>query len=128
MSAPDIDGIVAHYVKLRDQRAEIEAECKERTADIVRDMERIEAALMKHMRTVGAESIRTGHGTAYISTVTSAKVSDWPALLEHIRRHGAWELLERRVNKSAFDAAVDAGAEPPGVESSAFARVNFRRS
>lgn len=121
----NIDAIVAHYVSLRDQKAEIEARQREELAPINRDMELIEKALLKLMQAQGVESVRTPSGTPYIAKHTSCKVQDWDALLSYIRENDEWDLLERRVSKTAFLAG---DAKAPGVFVTDTLAVNVRRS
>lgn len=121
----DFEAVVAHYVRLRDTVAEIEAEAKARIEPIKADMQLIEAALLKYMQEHGLENLKTAAGTAYIAERTSATVQDWDALLEYILDNEAFDLLERRVNKTAF---LERKAEPPGVKMSTTLAVNFRRS
>lgn len=120
----NIDAVVAHYVALRDRKAEIEARHKEELAPINRDMEQIEKALLLLMQRQGVESVRTPHGTPYISTLTSTRVSDWDAFLDHVLETENFDLLERRVSKTAFLAG---GSQAPGVEVATSLRVNIRR-
>ena len=58
----------------------------------------------------------------------SASVADWDAVLDHIRENDAWEMLERRVNKTAVEQFKAVNDDlPPGVNWSETQVVNFRR-
>jgi len=93
-------------------------------------MERIETRLLAQMQEQGVDSYAVrGVGTAYISTTTKANVADWDGLLSFIRQKDLWQLLERRVAKSAVDEYVAANQDlPPGVNYSQAVAVNVRRS
>jgi hypothetical protein len=119
----NIDEIVQHYMALRANKAEMEARHKEEIFPIARDMDTIEAALLKVMQSQGVESVKTPHGTPYIATFTSAKVSDFDKFLDYVAETQNWDLLERRVNKTAFLAD---GGQAPGVETTTTLRVNIR--
>lgn len=123
MAPVNIDEIVHHYMALRANKAELEARHKEELFPIQRDMDVIEQALLKVMKAQGVESVKTPHGTPYIATFTSAKVTDFDAFLDYVSETQNWDLLERRVNKTAFLA--DEG-RAPGVETTTTLRVNIR--
>lgn len=124
----DIEKVVAHYVSLREQVKEMEAELKERTAPLKEAMTQIEAALQKMLQDQGLESMKTGAGTAYISKTERAKIEDWNTVLSFIQEHDTTELLERRINATALKDLRDAGTEVPGVSLNTFTKVNVRRS
>jgi hypothetical protein len=55
-------------------------------------------------------------------------VADWDAFLDHVRENEAWEMLERRVNKTAVEQFKSVeGDLPPGVNWAETQVVNFRR-
>lgn len=125
MQNNNVDEIIAHYVALRDSKADLEAQHVAQLAPLVRDMDMIQAALLRLAQKQGVESFVTVHGTAYISVLTSAKVADWDAFLAYVKAEDKWHLLERRVAKSEF---LEDGAAAPGVDVSTFTRLNIRRS
>lgn len=121
--------MVEHYVRLRDKRAEYKAEFDAKVQKIDLVLEKIEQKLMAHMNETGIESIRTGAGTAYRSIKSTASVADRDIFLDFVREHDAWELLETRAAKKAIEDYRAANDElPPGVNWSAVATINVRRS
>jgi hypothetical protein len=91
-------------------------------------MERLEAWFLHQLQENGIESAKTADGTAYQTVRTSATVNDWDVLLTHIVENKLWELLERRVNKTAVEEIIEAAGEPPpGVAIRRERRVNVRR-
>jgi hypothetical protein len=112
----NFDEIVAGYIKLRDKKAVIKAEYDGKVAKIDEVLDKIEAKLIKYFQDTGLESIRTDAGTAYKSTRVSAPVADWDALLAHILETENYQLLERRVNKTAVREFKEINKDlPPGV-------------
>lgn len=124
-----IGKLVEGYIRLRDQKAELKAKHEQEMAPIQAMLDKIEVHLMSQMQEQGVESYRAAGGTAYMSTRTSATVADWDGLLGFIKTHGLWQMLERRVNKTAVDeyAAVNKDL-PPGVNYRQETVVNVRRS
>lgn len=116
MSNLTIEDVVAAFLKLRRKKERIEREAKEKTAAIALQMEQIEAFLLTKMQEDGVSSYKTSHGTAYRTTTDYANVANWEDLLDYIRDNDAYDLLDKRVNKSAVRSLI--GEEkpvPPGV-------------
>ena len=125
-----LNELVGKYVQLRDQKAKIKAEYDAKVAAVDNVLDKIEAVLLKTFEDTGMESVKTEFGTAYKSVRTSASVADWDAFFAHVRENGAFELIERRCNKTAveqFKAAND-GQLPPGLNWREERVVNIRRS
>ena len=127
---PGIIGqLVEGYIKLRDRKAEIKAKHEAELAPINAMMDKIETHLLAQMQEQGVTSYKTGLGTAYTSTTTKANVADWDGLLGFVRENGLWQMLERRVSKTAVDEYVAAHQDlPPGVNYTTAISVNVRRS
>lgn len=125
-----LNELVGKYVQLRDQKAKIKAEYDAKVAAVDNVLDKIEAVLLKTFEDTGMESVKTEFGTAYRSVRTSASVADWDAFFTHVREHGAWEMLERRCNKTAVEQhkAVNDGQLPPGLNWREERVVNVRRS
>jgi hypothetical protein len=117
------------YISLRDQKAAIEAEAKEKTAPLNDKMLILEAKLLKALDQTGSESVKTPFGTAYVSTRKSMSIADREIFLNHIRKTGNIDLLEARVSKAATEAYIDAeGTLPPGIDMRTERVVNIRRA
>jgi hypothetical protein len=115
--------LVVGWISRREKIKEIEAECKARIGPLKEEMVQIEVALMKLMEKEGIKSMKTEVGTAYLSEMKTVSVADWPVVLEHIQEKERWDLLERRVPKSA---ALEYG-DVPGLRIETFKKLNVRR-
>jgi hypothetical protein len=129
------DMLTAKYVELRDRKAAIKKAAEIEEAKLQVLLDGIENKLKEIMTETGVKSMKTDHGTAYLTYRESATVADWDVLLNHIKEKGAWELLERRVSKAAVKEvmAEDRNGEyteppPPGVNFVRIEGVNVRRS
>jgi hypothetical protein len=112
-----VDGLVETYVKLRDFKAKVSAELKEKEAKIELQMERIEGELMTFLNQTGQESANTKAGTFFKRTTTSAKVADRDVFLKFVFDTDNPQFLESRVSKTAVDQYIEAhGAIPPGID------------
>lgn len=125
----DLNKIIASYVALRDEKARMKAAYEAQVAPLTALLERAETAMLALMREQGVESFRTDAGTAYQSTRTSATVADWDQALQFVQQHGLWNMLEKRVSKTAVDEYVaQHGDLPPGINYRSELTVGVRRS
>lgn len=124
-----LDQLVEQYIALRDMKAQKKAAYELEVGKIVAVMDKVEARLLQLFTQIGADSVKTSAGTAYVSTRSSATVADWDTFLTHVQSNGAWELLERRCSKTAIEQYKAANEDlPPGVNWSEERVVNIRRS
>lgn len=128
MSEVNIDKVVAKYVKLRDEKAAIEAEAKERSAALKEKMIILDAYIREEAEKQGVTSFKTKHGTAYVTTTDFATVADWDAVLNFVKENEAYDLLERRVSKSAVRGYLEETKEvPAGINYGTKLSVGIRR-
>jgi hypothetical protein len=121
--------MVEKYIALRDKKAQITAEYKEKVAGIDEVLTKVEAALLHQFKTMGVESVRTSCGTAFRSTRYSATVADWDSVLDFIKNNGHWQMLDHRVSKKAVEEyREEHGDLPPGVNWREEVTVNVRRA
>ena len=129
MQPINADKIVDTYVQLRDKRDCIRREQQEALAPYNEAMSKLEDIMLTHLLALGADNIKTPHGTAYQAELVSAKVTDWDSTLQFIRAEELWHMLEKRVSKQAVAEFVqETGHLPPGVDIARTKTVNIRRS
>lgn len=124
-----MEELIEKYIKLRDAQAQVKEAAKAKLAKIEAVMDKIEGYILEEFNAQGIESARTEAGTAYKTLRTSATVADWPATLSYIQEHNLWDMLERRVSKTAVEAFRDEHKDlPPGINWREEVLVNIRRS
>jgi len=130
----NVDDLTAKYIELRERKAKIRKEADEAEAalDVIQDA--VGDKIREIMHEQGVTSMKTIHGTAYIAYRESATVADWDVLLGFIKKSEAWDLLERRVSKSAVKDRMEEDRNgqyqhepPPGVNFVRIEGVNVRR-
>lgn len=127
-TTPNVGDVIRTYIKLRDQKAAIEAETKERVADLKAKMEKLEAYLKAQMDAQGLTSFKSDYGTAFLTTTDYANVADWDAVIRFIRDNEAYDMLEKRVSKIAVRGYIEANkAVPPGITYGTKLEVNIRK-
>lgn len=128
MADVKVDAAVAAYVQLRDKKAEIEREAKDRVEAIKNKMAKLEAWFQQYLDDTGQTSAKTHAGTVFLTTVDYARVADWDAIVDFIKDRGAYDLLEKRVSKNAVRGYIDMdGSVPPGINYGSKISVNIRR-
>lgn len=123
-----VDSVIKTYMKLRSEKESIEAEVKDRVSGIKEKMAKLEAWLKAKADADGVTSFKTEHGTAFLTTTDYANVADWDAVLNFIKTEEAYDLLEKRVSKTAVRGYIDAMKEvPAGINYGTKLDVNVRR-
>ena len=123
-----IDKLTEAYVRLRDKKKELDEQHKEKMKPIQFMMEKLENTLQGRLIEAGARSIKTEHGTPYLQERVSATVDDGEAFFQYVRETGAFDLLEKRVAKTAYEDRVKSGEQVPGVRRTVEVKLNVRRS
>jgi len=76
----------------------------------------------------GVTSFKTTNGTAFLTVVDYANVADWDATLDFIRDNNAYDLLEKRVSKTAVRSYIENDKfVPPGINYGTKVEVNIRK-
>lgn len=129
MSQPiTVDRVIAKYMELRRNKDAITAATKEQVDKIVDQMDKLETYIKQRAEQDGVTSFKTPHGTAFLTTVDFANVENWDAVLQFIRDRDAYDILERRVSKTAVRSYIDADKNvPPGIKYGTRLEVSVRK-
>jgi len=123
-----VDAVIKKYMRLREKKAAIEATVKEELDKVKGDMGKLEAWLMAKLDADGLTSFKTEFGTAFLTTTDFANVEDWDAVLRFIREEDAFDMLEKRVSKTAVRGYIEANKEvPPGIKYGTKLDINIRK-
>lgn len=131
MKVAELDdlSLLKFFIALRDRRGQRKAEYDLADSGDKEKQAKIEQEFLRRFHERGIDNVSAkGVGTAYKSTRSSASVADWDTLFNFVQENDAWEMLERRVNKTAVEQYVDIHEDlPPGVNWSETQVINFRR-
>ena len=128
IGVPNVGDVIRTYMKLRDQKAAIEGEVKERISGLKAKMEKLEAWIKTQADVQGVTSFKSEFGTAFLTTTDYANVADWDAVLNFIRDNEAYDMLEKRVSKIAVRGYIESTkAVPPGITYGTKLEVNIRK-
>lgn len=122
--------LVERYLALRAKVEELEEAHSQVLKPYKAAMTAIEGRCAEIMRETKQVALKTEAGTAYTSTLFSAKVADRQPFLDFVLEHRLLQLLTAHVSKEAVKEYMElnSGRLPPGVETTTIQRVNFRRS
>ena len=125
-----VDRLVAVYIKMRDKRAELLREYEEQDGTIKEQMETVEGRLLDLCKSVGADSLKTQHGTVIRGVKTRYWTSDWQAMHDFILEHKMPELLEKRVSQTTMKQLLEENPDlmPKGMNVDSRYAVTIRRS
>jgi hypothetical protein len=112
-----LDKVAATYVKIRDKRSELKKEWEAEDLKLKDQLDTIEGFFLETLRDMGAESVRTKHGTIYRSLDVKPSCEDWNAFYAWIAENEAFDALERRVKKSFITQFMEDNKDelPPGI-------------
>jgi hypothetical protein len=100
MSQLSIEELVDVYVQIRDKKRQIEAELDKQVKELEEDLKVISSAMLDACKDMGADSIRTKHGTVIRSVKSKYWTNDWDSMWKFIRENSAMELLEKRIHQT----------------------------
>lgn len=95
-----VDQMVATYVKIRDHRNEMKRKFEEEDAELEGQLKLIAVGLLDICKGLGADNIKTKHGTVIRSIKSRYWTNDWESTYEFIKEHDAFALLEKRLHQS----------------------------
>jgi len=125
---PTVGEVIKTYMALREKKAELEAEVKERVAEVKEKMTKLESYLKVKMDETGLTSFKSDHGTAFLTTTDYANVADWDEVVQFIKDNDAYDLFEKRVSKMAVRGYIEQNKTvPPGVNYGTKLGVNIRK-
>lgn len=124
-----MDDLVNQFVRLRDKLKEADAQHKERTKPARDYLDALSGKLLDRLNTMGGESVKTAHGTAYRTTRRSATIADGDAFRQFVISSDSFDLVDWRANAGAVDDFIQSeGTPPPGVNFSTAFTVGVRRA
>ena len=95
-----MDKLAETYVKIRDKRAELKKTFESQDEVLAEQLQLIATEMLERCKDIGADSVRTPHGTIIRSVKSKYWTNDWDSMYTFIREHDAFGLLEKRLHQS----------------------------
>ena len=122
-----LDQLTQYFLQIRDLIKVKNAEYAETIKPYNERMELVRGALHAKLNELGVNSVRTDHGTPYVTTATSVKMEDWDAFFNFVNETQEPDFLIRNANKTKVMEWLDKnGRLPPGVSISNFQTLNVK--
>ena len=118
------------YIKIRDERAKLSAEYKEKDSVLSRQLERVKKGLLDYCNEHSVESVRTSEGLFYRSVKQKFWTNDWEKMHAFIMEHNVPELLEKRLNQTNLKQFLEENPEvlPQGLNKDTEYAIAVRKS
>jgi sugar phosphate isomerase/epimerase len=97
---PDLDTLTAIYLKIRDTRAENKRQFENVDKDLEEQQKMLAEQMLDSCKELGADSIKTPHGTIIRSVKSKYWTGDWDSMYRFIKEHDAFGLLEKRLHQT----------------------------
>jgi hypothetical protein len=126
----DMNTLASVYLKMRDARDAVRREAEAREEAIEEQMRVVEQQMLDACKSLGADSIRTPHGTIIRSIKSRYWTNDWDSMYQFIRENDAYGLLEKRLHQTHMKEFLEENPDtfPPGVNVENSYTVVVRRS
>lgn len=112
MNAVDKTGeLVDRYIKTKVQRLKAQAE----VTKLEEQEKNLKKLLIEIAISAKVQSLGGSIGTVNYKRHMKPKVEDWEKLYEYIMKHGAFELIQRRIGEKAVEERWEDGIVIPGV-------------
>ena len=126
----DLDKLAKIYIKIRDKRADNTRMFNAEDKDLEEQMNVLEEQMLDVCKDMGANSIRTSHGTIIRSVKSRYWTNDWDSLYEVIKEHDAFGVLFKAINQTNMKQFLEDNPDvlPKGLNVESEYNVIVRRS
>lgn len=124
-----VDRLTKVYVRIRQKRRELAEEYEKQDAKIKEKLDCVKKELLEICKAMGADSIRTAHGTVVRSIKTRYWTNDWEEMWEFIKENDAYGLLEKRIHQLNMREFLDAHPDkiPTGLNADREYEISVRK-
>jgi hypothetical protein len=130
MSDISAEKLVRAHLKLRDAISKLTKEYEQARAVLEEKKDAVDAALLEMCNSIGAESIKTENGTAYMSVKPQYGSTDWDSFLAFMKEHDCLHLIQQRIAQKNMQEFLDSNPDllPPGLSSNNKRTIVVRRA
>lgn len=117
------------FHKIKDKRAELTAEFKEKDKKLADQLDEVKRALLDFCKEQGLDSVKTSEGMFYRSAKVRYWTSDWESMHSFVLEHKAPELFDKRLNQSNMKQFLEENPElvPKGLNVDSEYVITVRR-
>ena len=124
------DKLVSIYIKLRDKRAQALKAFEELDTELKTQQDMVSDKLQEMLKEIGADNIKTKHGTVTRTIKTRYWTSDWASMFQFIKDNDAMYLMEQRIHQTNIKKFLGENPDqlPIGLNSDSRYTVSVRKS
>lgn len=125
-----VEKLTRVFIKMRDAKAKLAAEFKEKEGELSSQMDQIKSALLDYCKEHEVESVRTSSGLVYRTKRTRYWTSDWEAMHRFIIENNVPEFLEKSLNQGIVKSFLEENPEtvPPGINADSEYTITVRKA
>lgn len=130
MSDIKVDSLVSTYLTIRREREKLAKKYEHEDAVFKEQMDRLEEAMLATCNQIGAETLRTEHGTIIKTLKENYVCGDWDNFKKYIIENDALELLQQRLSQTNFKEFLSTRGEeglPPGISTMREFKISVRK-
>lgn len=130
MSDIKVDSLVSTYLTIRREREKLAKKYEQEDAVFKEQMDRLEEAMLATCNQIGAETLRTEHGTIIKTLKENYVCGDWDNFKKYIIENDALELLQQRLSQTNFKEFLSTRGEeglPPGISTMREFKISVRK-
>ena len=130
MSEVKVDSLVSTYLTIRREREKLAKKYEHEDAVFKEQMDRLEEAMLATCNQIGAETLRTEHGTIIKTLKENYVCGDWDNFKKYIIENDALELLQQRLSQTNFKEFLSTRGEeglPPGISTMREFKISVRK-
>jgi hypothetical protein len=130
MSEVKVDSLVSAYLTIRREREKLAKKYEQEDAVFKEQMDRLEEAMLATCNEIGAETLRTEHGTIIKTLKENYVCGDWDNFKKYIIENDALELLQQRLSQTNFKEFLSTRGEeglPPGISTMREFKISVRK-
>lgn len=116
---PSMDVLAAIYLKMREKKSEMTKAYEAEVAVLESKMQAVSTAMKDMLVATGGTSLKTPHGTVYLSKKERFYAQDRSAFNDWVLRNGAVDLYENRIAQGNMKKWLEDNPTnpPPGLQS-----------
>jgi hypothetical protein len=119
---------VEQFIKCREKRRALKKAFTDEDKPLAEMESLLSASIQKRLTELGAENVRTSHGTCFLTHRTTASLADPDAFMQYVIQNGMFELLDRKANATAVkDYVKKNGQLPPGANLSTIQTIGVHK-
>jgi len=130
MSLPSMDKLAEVYIKIRTKKQEVTKDLESQIEELDGQLKEIAGAMKEQLVAAGGSSLKTNHGTIYLTKKQRFYPMDWDAFNKWVVDNNAVALLEKRIAQKNTEQWLEENPTnpPPGLQCEAELTVTVRKN